>query len=106
MSTIKAILQPQPDGTLHVPVPKELRHSKFKVVATSASGETEACSIPNSGEGGGGEDEAERKRQRELLEITERLIALRPFSGIDPLEWQREIREDREMPFDEAPKSK
>jgi hypothetical protein len=34
MSTITAILEPQPDGTLHVPVPEELRHTKIKLVAT------------------------------------------------------------------------
>jgi hypothetical protein len=37
MSTITAILDPQPDGTLHVPVPQELRHGKVKVVATLAA---------------------------------------------------------------------
>ncbi|MEI6233735.1 MAG: DUF2281 domain-containing protein [Planctomycetota bacterium] len=34
MSTITAILEPQPDGTLHVPIPDELRHGKVKLVAT------------------------------------------------------------------------
>lgn len=34
MSTLTVILEPQPDGTLHVPVPEELRNGKVKVVAT------------------------------------------------------------------------
>jgi len=34
MSTITAILEPQGDGTLHVPLPEELRHAKVKLVAT------------------------------------------------------------------------
>ncbi|MCE0522029.1 MAG: DUF2281 domain-containing protein [Methylacidiphilales bacterium] len=34
MSTITAILEPEADGTLHLPVPEELRHGKIEVVAT------------------------------------------------------------------------
>jgi hypothetical protein len=34
MSTITAILEPQPDGTLHLPLPPELRQGKLKVTAT------------------------------------------------------------------------
>jgi hypothetical protein len=34
MSTITAILEPDADGTLHLPVPAELRHGKVKVEAT------------------------------------------------------------------------
>jgi hypothetical protein len=34
MSTITAILEPEADGTLHLPVPAELRSKKIKVVAT------------------------------------------------------------------------
>lgn len=34
MSTITAILEPDPDGTLHLPVPEELRHGKIKITAT------------------------------------------------------------------------
>ena len=33
MSTITAILEPEADGTLHLPVPEELRHGKVEVVA-------------------------------------------------------------------------
>lgn len=34
MSTIKAILQPDPDGTLHLPLPPELRQGPLQVTAT------------------------------------------------------------------------
>jgi hypothetical protein len=34
MSTITAILQPDDDGSLHLPLPVELRHSAVKVTAT------------------------------------------------------------------------
>lgn len=45
MSTITAILEPQADGALHVPVPDELRHAKFKVVATLEEGQGENASV-------------------------------------------------------------
>lgn len=34
MSVIKAILQPDPDGSLHLPLPEELRRGKVKIEAT------------------------------------------------------------------------
>jgi hypothetical protein len=34
VSTITAILEPNEDGTLHLPVPEELKSGKVKVVAT------------------------------------------------------------------------
>lgn len=34
MSTIKAILEPDADGTLHLPLPPELRHVTIEVTAT------------------------------------------------------------------------
>lgn len=34
MSTITAILEPDADGTLHLPVPDELKSKRLKVVAT------------------------------------------------------------------------
>jgi len=33
MSTIKATLHPDPDGTLHLPLPPELRHGLVQVTA-------------------------------------------------------------------------
>jgi len=34
MSTITAILEPDAGGSVHVPLPPELRHSKVRVTAT------------------------------------------------------------------------
>lgn len=34
MSTFTAILEPDPDGTLHLPMPEELRHGKVEITAT------------------------------------------------------------------------
>jgi len=34
MSTITAILEPDADGSLHLPLPPELRHAPVKVTAT------------------------------------------------------------------------
>jgi len=34
VSTITLILQPEADGTLHLPVPEELLHGKVEVIAT------------------------------------------------------------------------
>ncbi|HLX62814.1 MAG TPA: hypothetical protein VKX17_16170 [Planctomycetota bacterium] len=85
MSTITAILEPAADGTLHVPVPNELRNVKFKVVATPQQAVTNT-SIAQS---------AEAERQRKLLVVMESISQSNPFEGIDPVEWQREVREDR-----------
>ncbi len=40
MSTITAILQPEADGTLRLPVPDELKSGKVKVVATLEAADT------------------------------------------------------------------
>ncbi len=37
VSTVTAILEPEADGTLHLPVPEALRHGKVEVVATLRS---------------------------------------------------------------------
>ena len=86
MSAITAILEPAADGTLHVPVPLELRHAKFKVVATPQEERTS-------------ESLAEAQRQRKLFEIFEQLSLSNPFGGLDPVSWQREMREDRDLPI-------
>jgi len=40
MSTITAIIEPEADGTLRLPLPEELKHVRVKVVATLESAET------------------------------------------------------------------
>ncbi|CAN5701224.1 hypothetical protein BH09VER1_BH09VER1_05270 [soil metagenome] len=37
MSTVTAILEPEADGTLHLPVPEAMRHGKVEVIATLRS---------------------------------------------------------------------
>ncbi len=87
MSTITAILEADADGTLHLPLPAELRGGKVKV---------EAKLEPAPGEVS---DAAEAERQRRLLAIMERIRARNPFKGIkDPVAWQREMREDVKLP--------
>ena len=85
MSTITAILEPDADGTLHLPLPAELRHGKVRVEAKVEAVETPAID--------------EEQRKRELLEIMERIRARNPFKNIaDPVAWQREMREDVVLP--------
>lgn len=83
MSTITAILEPDPDGTLHLPLPMELRKSKVKVTAT-----IEAAP-----------EDDERPTREMALAALQRLRELGTFKEItDPVAWQREIRKDRSLP--------
>ncbi len=85
VSTITAILEPDADGTVHLPLPTELRHGKVRVEA-----KVEAVETPAIGE---------EQRKRELLELMKRIRARNPFKNIaDPVAWQREMREDVELP--------
>ena len=85
MSTITATLESDADGTLHLPLPVELRHGKVRVEAT-----VEAVEVPAM---------SEEQRKKELLEIMERIRARNPFKDIaDPVAWQREMREDVVLP--------
>jgi len=49
MSTITAILEADADGTLHLPLPAELRHGKVKVEAKLEPAEPTAQSREESG---------------------------------------------------------
>lgn len=83
MSTITAILEADADGTLHLPVPQNLRRGKVKVVATLES-EPETSARPT---------------QEAALAALRQLRNLGTFQAItDPGEWQREIRKDRPLP--------
>ncbi len=77
MSTITAILEPDVDGTLHLPLPAEMRSSKVKITATL-------------------ESFGSRPSQSEVLEALQTLSRLGTFGEIeDPVAWQRETREDQ-----------
>ena len=85
MSTITAVLEPDADGTLHLPLPEELRHGKVRVEAKVEAAEAPARS--------------EEQRKMELLEIVQRVRVRNPFSGLaDPVAWQREMRNDVALP--------
>ena len=82
VSTITLVLLPDADGTLHPPVPAELRHGKVKVVATL---ESEPAPIP--------------AKPGTPLDALKELRKLGTFQDIlDPVVWQREQRQDRPLP--------
>jgi hypothetical protein len=41
----------------------------------------------------------EAQRQRQLLDVLNEISRSHPFRGIDPVAWQREMREDVVLPF-------
>ena len=83
MSTITAIMEADADGTLHLPLPADLRRGKVKVVATLES-EREATDRPS---------------REAALAALRQLQARGTFKKItDPVAWQREIRVDRPLP--------
>ena len=85
MSTITAVLEPDADGTLHLPLPEELRHGKVRVEA-----KVEAAEPPVR---------TEEQRKMELLEIVNRVRVRNPFKDIgNPVAWQREMRADVALP--------
>ena len=90
MSTITAILEPNADGCLHLPLPEELRHRRVRIEATlEAADENET---------------SDRLATPEMLQQrNEALEALRALGGLrdvipDPVSWQREQRKDRVLP--------
>jgi hypothetical protein len=87
MSTITAILEADADGTLHLPVPQNLRRGKVKVVATLES-ELE-LDLPG-----------ERAKPGTPLEALKELRKLGGLRHIipDPVAWQREQRKERPLP--------
>jgi hypothetical protein len=83
VSTITAILEPDADGTVHLPLPSELRNSRVRVTATLEAASDQ--DLPPSREA--------------VLAALGRLRARGTFRQItDPVAWQREIRKDRPLP--------
>ena len=87
MNTITAILEADADGTLHLPVPQNLRRGKVKVVATLQA-EQEA-SAPDG--------DAGTKTPLEALKELRKLGGLRHVIP-DPVAWQHEQRKERTLP--------
>jgi len=85
MSTIMAILEPDADGTVHLPLPLDLRKSKVRVTAT-----LEAEDAWQSDE---------HPLREAAMAALKRLRERGTFRDIaDPVAWQREIRRDRPLP--------
>ena len=89
MSTITAILEANADGTLHLPLPPELRHGKIEVTATLKPANGSPLAPPR----------ATPEMLLRRKEAFEKLRQLNPFREIaDPVAWQKEIRKDRPLP--------
>jgi hypothetical protein len=85
VSKITVILEPHPDGSLHLPLPAGMRRGRVKVIATLTS-------VPGSTE-----DEV-RKKEGTMASLR-RIAARGGMKNIpDPARWQREIRLDRSLP--------
>ena len=81
MSTITAVLDADPDGTLHLPLPADLRGVRVRVEAKLEAAPSTA------------------KSPVELRAIMRKLRDRNPFRGVsDPVAWQREVREDVRLP--------
>jgi hypothetical protein len=90
MSTITAILEAHADGTLHLPLPAELRDKKIEVTATLKAANETSTAAPRA--------TPEMLRQRKQA-----LQALRAAGGLrdvipDPTAWQQDMRQDRPLP--------
>jgi hypothetical protein len=85
MSTITVILEPDEDGSLHIPVPADMRKGKVKVTATLTP-------VPGS-------NVQDAKTRANALDSLRRIAARGGIKSIpDPILWQREIRKDRSLP--------
>ena len=83
MSTITAVLEADADGTLHLPVPQDLRRGKVKVVATLETATPSGEEKPGT--------------PLEALKELRKLGGLRHVIP-DPVAWQREQRKERPLP--------
>jgi hypothetical protein len=82
MSTITVVLEPDADGTLHLPLPAELRRGRVKVVATL---EIEPAAVP-----------LQPGTPLDALKELRKLVTFKDIA--DPVAWQREQRLDRPLP--------
>ena len=86
MSTITAIIEPDADGTLHLPLPEELRHGRVKVEARLEA----VPRVPSDTTSPAG-------TPLEAFQELRRLGGLRRVIP-DPVAWQREQRTERPLP--------
>ena len=81
VSTITAVLDADPDGTLHLPLPPDLHGTRIRIEA-----KLEATKPAPQAKGG-------------LRAVMRQIRARNPFRAIsDPVAWQREEREDVSLP--------
>jgi hypothetical protein len=81
VSTITAVLDADPDGTLHLPLPPDLHGTRIRIEA-----KLEATKPAPQAEGG-------------LCAVMRQIRARNPFRAIsDPVAWQREMRNDVSLP--------
>ena len=81
VSTITAVLDADPDGTLHLPLPPDMHGTRVRIEA-----KLEATQPAPQAEGG-------------LRAVMRKIRARNPFRAIsDPVAWQRETREDVSLP--------
>jgi hypothetical protein len=81
VSTITAVLDADPDGTLHLPLPPDLHGTRIRIEA-----KLEATKPALQAEGG-------------LRAVMCQIRARNPFRAIsDPAAWQRETRNDISLP--------
>ena len=90
MSTITVILEPDADGTLHLPLPAELRHGKVEVTATLKAANGTSPALPRA-------TPEMLRRRREAFQRLREMGGLRDVIP-DPVAWQREMRQDRPLP--------
>ena len=86
MNSVTAILEPDETGTIHLKLPDAVWSGtgKVQVVATPVEEADPA---------------GEARRQKALAEITTLIHRRDPFRNLqDPAEWQRNLREDRQLP--------
>lgn len=83
MSTFTAILEADADGTLHVPLPRELQNGRVRIVAT-----LERDPLATEIEKGTPLDAL--KQLRTLGGVREKIA--------DPVAWQKEQRAERPLP--------
>lgn len=84
MSTITAILEPHADGTLHLPLPANLRRGRVRVVANLTVDDDSSVMPP---------EETPLQALKELR----KLGGLRHVIP-DPVAWQKEQRQERQLP--------
>lgn len=80
MSTIQVILDADADGSVHLPLPAELRQGKVMVIATLTR-------------------VAESAPTNRAIDSLRKIAARGGLQGItDPMRWQQDIRADRALP--------